>query len=552
MKRTRSIVIIAVGLLLLLVSAGQLLVLENSLPTADKFNFLERGGDQLAASYYPGENGFGVLLAEGFGSDQTALRILVEAFVREGYHVMTFDFSGHGNSPGGLEFDNAGTDRLALQLIDAMSAFRERAGLDSADILIVGHSLGARVALQAAVLGQDQAAGLLLLGTQVNLVTNLQAEVFTGVSDIDLDWIQALGPTNPQTNVLLVSGSLDDILTPEAAVLLMEKLAGEGALPGKSVGTMESNNWRKLVLVEGVLHNYEIYSAPVIKEVLQSSNQILGWQADGATSAGYSNKRVLSWIGGIAGLFITVLGVNLLLPGRVLDGISSELRLLDARKFFLSKAAFWIPALVTGFLLGGLIFLLPLGNPAFNLIYISFLGGYGILQLILYGTGRMPGVSGKKKLSGKAKWDKRTLFALGFFGLILIGVSFFARTGWFYTLAPNHRLIWAVIFTPITALGGWFGWHENSMISKTESAVGGRLILNTLIGLLPFFFYAGFLAGIGSLSGVVSSLQGLLILFFSILCGLAIQKIGRNIWLSSLCQSFLIYWLILPQGVLFN
>ena len=43
-------------------------------------------------------------------------------------------------------------------------------------------------------------------------------------------------------------------------------------------------------------------------------------------------------------------------------------------------------------ILGGLLFFIPLGKPVFNLIYVGFIGGYGILLLALYKRGKMPGV----------------------------------------------------------------------------------------------------------------------------------------------------------------
>ena len=56
-----------------------------------------------------------------------------------------------------------------------------------------------RVALQAATMTDTPPKTLILLGTQVNLITNQQAEFFTGTSDADLEWVQALGPENPKS-----------------------------------------------------------------------------------------------------------------------------------------------------------------------------------------------------------------------------------------------------------------------------------------------------------------------------------------------------------------
>jgi alpha-beta hydrolase superfamily lysophospholipase len=65
--------------------------------------------------YYPGEIEAGVLLLEGFGSDQVNMRSAASEFAQAGYHIFTFDFSGHGRSPGTLGYDNAETLRLAIK-----------------------------------------------------------------------------------------------------------------------------------------------------------------------------------------------------------------------------------------------------------------------------------------------------------------------------------------------------------------------------------------------------------------------------------------------------
>ena len=73
-----------------------------------------------------------------------------------------------------------------------------------------------------------------------------------------------------------------------------------------------------------------------------------------------------------------------------------------------------------------------------------------------------------------------------------------------------------------------------------------------LIGILPFFLYMAFLASIGSLSGVIGGVQGLLILGLALTFGYLLRQLTRVYWLVALCQALLLYWLILPQGVLFG
>ena len=79
-----------------------------------------------------------LLILEGFGSDQVTMRSLSRSFARMGMHVFTFDFSGHGVSPGALCFDNAATDRLARQAIAAQALFAAEASLAGEQIVVGG------------------------------------------------------------------------------------------------------------------------------------------------------------------------------------------------------------------------------------------------------------------------------------------------------------------------------------------------------------------------------------------------------------------------------
>ena len=59
------------------------------------------------------------------------------------------------------------------------------------------------------------------------------------------------------------------------------------------------------------------------------------------------------------------------------------------------------------------------------------------------------------------------------------------------------------------------------------------------------------MAGLGSLSGMLGGLHGLLVLALALGFGGLVGAVGRRPWLAAVCQAVLLYWLILPQGVLF-
>lgn len=533
-----SILLTLVGLLLTIGSIAGVAVFDRHLLAPQAIRFADPAGVQLRGSYHPGSQPFGVLLLEGFGADQVTLTSLASEFASQGWHVFTFDFAGHGRSAGGLTFDNAQTDTLARQALAALEEFEQVSGLNMGQIFVAGHSLGARVALQSATLNPEPLAGLVLLGAQVNLATNVQSEFFTGTTDAELPWVQALGPGNPPVPILLVSGAWDDILTPAAADLLFQRLGGAAAA-------------REMIILPGLVHNYEPFSPRVIAA-------LLGWLGSqtGALLAGSAAPalRIWAWMVGLAGMFVLLAGARQWLGlGQMTERYAGQIELVNPRRFLWGKLLLWLAALPLAAILGSIFFFIPLGKPVFNLIYVGFIGGYGLLLLALYGRGKMPGVRGRlwdaaARPLASAQDRKSVLAALGIFAGMLILTAAYARTGWFYAFPLNVRLAWLLIFAPVTALGFWIGLLEGQ-IQPRPRGMGAAL---TLIGLFPFFLYTILMAALGSLSGMLGGLQGLVVLALVLAFGSLVQAVGRRPWLAALCMAVLLYWLILPQGVLFQ
>jgi pimeloyl-ACP methyl ester carboxylesterase len=529
MRKHISFLLTSLGLLLAIGSIITVIIIDRPLVHGQPVMFVSLNDDVLVGTYYAGTQPNGVMLLEGFGSDQVTMTSLASEYAREGWHVFTFDFSGHGRSPGTLTFDNARTDRMAIQAFTALQDFKQVSGLRASQIVVIGHSLGARVALQSAAMNSERVAGLVLLGTQVNLSTNVQSEFFTGTTDADLPWVQSLGPENLPVPVVLISGDWDDILTPVNAEKLFNKLGGENS----SVG-------RVLLILPGLVHNYEPFSPRVISEITDRSN--------------VGALRIWTWVLGFAGLLLASIGgaqwaaaAQNIGDGKLAVGIT------NLRRFLWGKLWLWLGALPLAAILGGIFFFIPLGKPVFNLIYVGFIGGYGILLTTLYWRGKMPGVQGKLPFSKgdfPREW-KRILTALGITAIMLLLTAAYARTGWFYVPPANLRFVWLVIFTPFTALGFWIGLYEARMLRSAGTRSGAQTAL-TLIGLFPFFLYTILMAAIGSLSGMIGGLQGLLILWLVLAFGNLVQAVGRRPWLTAVCMAVLLYWLILPQGVLFG
>ncbi|MBI4928134.1 MAG: hypothetical protein HY835_10235, partial [Anaerolineae bacterium] len=441
--------------------------------------------------------------------------------------------------------DNAQTDRLALETLAAKERFLALSGLTADRLIVFGHSLGARVALQAAGMDAQPPLGLVLFGAQVNLGTNTQAEFFTGTSDAGLAWVQALGPQTPASQILLVSGTWDDILTPQAAQALICKLDG---------GVCVSGAGREWLLLPNLLHNYEVYSPRALDKAVHWTADVLALPApipNGAAAA-----RVWIWPVSfallLAGVYCAGRWAELVvtLPAPAAPG---GVVITAPRRFIVAKLVWWLGALPLAALVGGVFVFLPLSKPVLNLYYVGFIGAYGGLMLLLYRLGRMGGTRGRlpfapETLAGR-KPGLALLLSLGVFGL----TALFAHSGWTFVYPLNLRLVWLALFTPVTALGFWIGLKETAMLREGLRQSASRYErLNGVIGLVPFFLYALLMGVLGSLSGLTGSLQGLLILWLAILFGQAVYRLSGRAWLTALLQAALLYWLLLPAGVLFS
>jgi len=533
-----------IGIFLTLLASVFLYVGDSALAGSREVVFTDPAGNRIYGTYHPGRLDAGIILFEGFSADQVMMRSAAVEFARGGYHVFTFDFSGQGKSPGSLGFDNAATDRLALQSQAAMQAFMRESDMPAEKILWMGHSLGARVALQTALLNSDLPAGLILLGAQVNLGTNAQSEFFTGTSDSNLPWVQSLGPQNPPVPLLLLSGDWEDILTPEAAALLMN------ALCGAETDACPNRHW---ILYPRLVHNYEIFSPRVLADAKAWANERLGTKI--ATSAATAQMRIVWWFVSIFGMLLT-LGATLALVKSRYPGPSLHPGFDVTRpiRFLTFKLILWLAALP---LTGGVMFLfllIPLGNPVFNLIYVGFIGGYGLLMLILYLLGRAPGAHGRlgtvlqRPTTEKSRWLWALVFNLGLFAAAIL----FHRSGQGLVPPVGERLAWVFLLTPLTALGFWLGALEDTALARGFPQRGNLRIWALLVGLFPFFLRFILLAALGSTSGMLGALSGLIVLGVVIVQGEITRALLAEGWIPAILQSILLYLVVMPQSVLFT
>lgn len=96
----------------------------------------------------PGKAGHPLLLIHGWSCDHTAMTPVADSFPDR--HSISLDLPGHGRSPA------ADSYTIEAQAAAVLAAAPEKA-------VLVGHSMGAQIAVEAAVQAPDRVAGLVLL-----------------------------------------------------------------------------------------------------------------------------------------------------------------------------------------------------------------------------------------------------------------------------------------------------------------------------------------------------------------------------------------------------
>ncbi len=124
---------------------------------------LSVGGRTVLASRTGSRGGRPLVLVHGAGLDHTVWTVVGRLWARDGFHVLAVDLPGHGGSDGPA---CASIGEAAAWLADAIAAM----ALDRP--VLVGHSMGALIALDAAATLGDAAGGLVLTGAAEAMPVN--------------------------------------------------------------------------------------------------------------------------------------------------------------------------------------------------------------------------------------------------------------------------------------------------------------------------------------------------------------------------------------------
>jgi hypothetical protein len=324
-----------------------------------------------------------------------------------------------------------------------------------------------------------------------------------------------------------------------------------------------SGHVKELVIYKAMLHNYEVYSPKLIKKAMNWAAESFGL---GSTNylAPRASARITMWFIALISFFVSVVfGTRWYDKAKENEEFEepkpstqiTEIEIEDTKKYLIRKLLLLLASLPIAVILVSIFMAIPIGLPIFNVVYVGIFGGLGFLLILLYRIGKMPATKGK--------WLPRISFTKEDYNFKRIGVTLlialsvfafaivFTRSGFYYVYPGNYRLLWLGLFTLFSIPGFYIGQIEAEVARNDEDIRGRFFVFNTLIILLPFFVQTLFFIILGSTSGFIGGIHGLVILMITLLAGDVIQKIGKSALLTAIIQSLLLQLLVLPQGSLF-
>jgi len=456
-----------------------------------------------------------VIICHGFSSDWTNTTRIKDAYKDAGYSVLLFDFTGHGESGGKVAFDNAQTDRLSHDIEAAVESMKIR-GFKTVEIILVGHSMGARSILQYAV-DNPGLGGLVLIGAEVNLNTSRQASFFTGAVDVDMPFVRKLSGEIPKAPALILTTSIDDILPPDSAVLLYEAMGGESSSYTRDL----------LVLEDGGLHNYELFDRDVIEAAVTWVNDLSGNTEAGKIDFTKNNL----WLAGLALILISPILLYYSIRKKKEKNLTVQIE--KTTSFILSRLIIWLLAIPTGALVGGIFFFIPLPKPFFSMQFVIILGGYGVLATLLYRFGKMPFYRQKAHILSIMFRKPVTNKVFSFILIIVFtAISLVVRISGFNKIFTGmDYILWYAVFTILMTLGFYILNMESMMLEGCKRL---KLFLWTLVKYMPFYLFAIFYGSLGSTSGLAGAVQGILFLVYGVYSAKVVRHFSDNDLLAAL------------------
>jgi hypothetical protein len=312
--------------------------------------------------------------------------------------VFTVDFSGHGRSSGVIPTGEHSDFLLAHQVNRAKTKFKSLARLSDDDIFLLGHSMGSRAIMKASQI-ESSVKGYILIGSAIN-VDNISND----------SWVNDLGPDTPDSNILILTGAWDDVQPPQEALRLFQKLTGNDTLTELRARYLTpNNNTIEIFVFNALTHTHESMSVGVSYISSRWAQEIYYEPPVDTIGLPLPYKLTIfdiyPWICGLE-----VIGFFLLLifgfktikfeqerRSEIRDNNDQSTDLFNLKKFYWFKLLIWLGAFVIAVVVGIILLFMPISIPYFTLIFFCPLVGYGAINMLLYGIGKMPGYNNKWK-----------------------------------------------------------------------------------------------------------------------------------------------------------
>jgi pimeloyl-ACP methyl ester carboxylesterase len=570
-KENRYKFLLIFGVVMLILPITMQVIADYRLRDNQKIVFIDIKGNSIFNTYYPGDRNFGVMLFHGMGEDQTSLDLYTSQFSQQGLHVFCTDFSGHGRSSGLIPSGNNSVNDLALQVLRAKTKFKKLAGLEDSEIFLLGHSMGAGGIMKAVTIDSNPVNGCIILGSALGASNNNETTT----------WVDELGPTNPMSNILIVTGAWDDVAPPPRAMSLYYKLANETDIvhPQSTYSLTPEGLVKEITIFKYMTHTHESMSARSvlwmgnwIERIVQNKHPAYSHITQDdyeqwLVPFDFLDFRIWGLLMELGGIFVALifgtklLGLKqeqLLIVEKEENESSdqqtenSKLAITNIKKFIGYKLLIWLGGAVIAIIIALNLAYLPNGIPYFTLLFVCPISGYGLMMLILYSLDKMPGLVGKwrpkiRQIKENMNW-RIILFGLVVFSIITAVFSYFISSSLYHVFPLNIRLLWLVIFTVLSIPGFYFLQLEAKIIRNYSEVKDHHTKLNSLAFLAPFIIGALYILFSGTIIYFIDALNDLIILSAIILVGNLMQKIWKKPFLTALLQSFLLFFLLLPRG----
>lgn len=521
----------------------------------------------LSATYYEKKDAkYAVLICPGYSCDRAKWRVMSNIFLANDISVMTFDYSGQGNSNGRIGFDNAKTDEIPKEIDDALTYLHKLSSIDYENIILMGHSMGGRSILRLmydynissadTTLTKKNVKNIILFSPEVNYKHSAQASLFASTDDEnEYPWKDYDENAIKGVNVYLFGSTADDVVSDYDILRISERLTGKKTQEKGTTFFTETNSLGSKVTVgvtSGVLHSYQMYSVKFASYVSSSVESITGISSSYPT--GIISFTYISW--GLSLLGIGLLFFALSMQEKPELSLETELEnvptIENEKKFLISKLILWIPGLLIGFLICCLCIVLPFGSPIMNIPYMCCIAGYGICMLIFYLIKKVKGVNGSlPKPSFKIHSDKKKIIECVALFLGLCIYCWFVLKMTMYNLLPmNIRLFWLFFATILMSVGYYVSNIENDMLKKAKASKK-TIILYSLIQYVALFLFVLFYLAIQSYSGFIGQMQNMILMYVLVIpLGSYINNKLNNRVYGSIISAFIFQALMITSAAI--